>query len=59
MSKSWGEGAKVREMPKDNKQKVSLQKGFGWGFFFVVFFAVCLKHSSEVRRNLLEDCVNA
>lgn len=37
MSKSWGEGAKVSEMPKDNKQKVSLQKGLG-GFFFVFVF---------------------
>lgn len=49
MSKSWGEGAKVREMPKDNKQKVSLQKGLG-GVSFWVFFVRCLKRSSGKRR---------
>lgn len=48
MSKSWGEGAKVREMPKDNKQKVSLQKGLGGVFW--VFFVRCLKPSSGKQR---------
>lgn len=57
MSKSWGEGAKVREMPKDNKQKVSLQKGLG-GYFFFFFFSQNASNSSEVRSNLLEECVN-
>lgn len=63
MSKSWGEGAKVRKKPKDNKQKVSLQKGFGWFLSRTLtlsfFVKDAFKHSSELRRNLLQDDVNA